>query len=89
MYAIEFNYFCCPKHYNKFVPRLGCLFNLINYKIVTQYDFGPMGCGMKTNFIDAWKKFFILEEQVTYHLFSDVFEVFFVIHLNNFSFCLE
>ena len=29
-----------------------------------QYDFGPMGCGMKTNFIDAWKKFFILEEQV-------------------------
>ena len=25
-----------------------------------QYDFGPMGCGMKTNFIEAWKKFFIL-----------------------------
>lgn len=30
-----------------------------------QYDFGPMGCGMKTNFIEAWKKFFILEEQVS------------------------
>lgn len=31
--------------------------------VAGQYDFGPMGCGMKTNFIDAWKKFFILEEQ--------------------------
>jgi hypothetical protein len=36
---------------------------MIRLKIL-QYDFGPMGCGMKTNFIDAWKKFFILEEQV-------------------------
>jgi glycyl-tRNA synthetase len=34
--------------------------------VAGQYDFGPMGCGMKTNFIDAWKKFFILEEQVSF-----------------------
>lgn len=29
-----------------------------------QYDFGPMGCAMKSNLINAWKSFFILEEQM-------------------------
>lgn len=26
------------------------------------YDFGPMGCAMKANMIDLWRKHFILEE---------------------------
>ena len=29
-----------------------------------QYDFGPMGCAMKANIINAWRNFFILEEQM-------------------------
>ena len=29
-----------------------------------QYDFGPMGCAMKANLINAWRSFFILEEQM-------------------------
>lgn len=32
--------------------------------VTGQYDFGPMGCAMKSNFLDAWRKFFILEEQM-------------------------
>ncbi|ESO87782.1 hypothetical protein LOTGIDRAFT_145967 [Lottia gigantea] len=28
------------------------------------YDFGPMGCAMKSNLIQLWRKFFILEEQM-------------------------
>lgn len=29
-----------------------------------QYDYGPMGCAFKSNLLDAWRKFFILEEQM-------------------------
>ncbi|XP_064647807.1 glycine--tRNA ligase-like [Lineus longissimus] len=28
------------------------------------YDFGPMGCAMKSNLINMWRNFFILEEQM-------------------------
>lgn len=28
------------------------------------YDFGPMGCAMKANLLNAWRSFFILEEQM-------------------------
>ncbi len=28
------------------------------------YDYGPMGCAMKANLINEWRKFFILEEQM-------------------------
>ena len=29
-----------------------------------QFDFGPMGCAMKTNLINTWRKHFVLEEQM-------------------------
>merc|ERR1719433_1139042 len=29
-----------------------------------QYDFGPMGCAMKSNLLNAWRSFFVLEEQM-------------------------
>jgi len=29
-----------------------------------QFDFGPMGCAMKSNLLSAWRNFFILEEQM-------------------------
>jgi glycyl-tRNA synthetase len=29
-----------------------------------QLDFGPMGCVMKNNMLEAWEKFFILREQM-------------------------
>jgi glycyl-tRNA synthetase len=32
--------------------------------ITGQYDFGPMGCAFKTNLLNAWRKFFVLEEQM-------------------------
>ncbi|KYN13767.1 PREDICTED: glycine--tRNA ligase [Trachymyrmex cornetzi] len=32
--------------------------------ITGQYDFGPMGCSLKTNLINAWRNFFVLEEQM-------------------------
>lgn len=32
--------------------------------ITGQFDFGPMGCAMKTNLINAWRNFFVLEEQM-------------------------
>lgn len=32
--------------------------------ITGQYDFGPMGCALKTNLINAWRSFFVLEEQM-------------------------
>ena len=32
--------------------------------ITGQYDFGPMGCAMKANMLNNWRKFFILEEQM-------------------------
>ena len=28
------------------------------------YDYGPMGCAMKANLLNEWRKFFILEEQM-------------------------
>ncbi|GFO25816.1 glycine--tRNA ligase-like [Plakobranchus ocellatus] len=28
------------------------------------YDFGPMGCAMKSNLLQAWRKHFVLEEQM-------------------------
>merc|ERR1719203_511325 len=32
--------------------------------VTGQYDFGPMGYAMKSNLINAWRSFFILEEQM-------------------------
>lgn len=32
--------------------------------ITGQYDFGPMGCAIKANILSAWRKFFVLEEQM-------------------------
>ncbi|KAK1119609.1 hypothetical protein K0M31_013032 [Melipona bicolor] len=29
-----------------------------------QFDFGPMGCALKTNVLNTWRSFFILEEQM-------------------------
>merc|ERR1712241_1177901 len=29
-----------------------------------QFDFGPMGCAMKSNLLNAWRSFFVLEEQM-------------------------
>lgn len=28
------------------------------------YDYGPMGCAMKANFLQEWRRFFVLEEQM-------------------------
>lgn len=28
------------------------------------YDYGPMGCAIKSNLIDEWRRFFVLEEQM-------------------------
>jgi glycyl-tRNA synthetase len=28
------------------------------------YDYGPMGCAMKANLLNAWRSFFVLEEQM-------------------------
>ncbi|KAI1293557.1 Glycine--tRNA ligase, mitochondrial 1 [Halotydeus destructor] len=32
--------------------------------ITGQYDFGPMGCAMKTNILSTWRNHFVLEEQL-------------------------
>jgi len=32
--------------------------------VTGQFDFGPMGCAMKSNLLDAWRKFFVLEEHM-------------------------
>ena len=32
--------------------------------IAGQFDFGPMGCAMKTNLINTWRNHFVLEEQM-------------------------
>lgn len=32
--------------------------------ITGQYDFGPMGCALKSNMLSAWRQFFVLEEQM-------------------------
>ncbi|CAG9575430.1 unnamed protein product [Danaus chrysippus] len=32
--------------------------------ITGQFDFGPMGCALKSNMIQLWRKFFILQEQM-------------------------
>ncbi|XP_063988643.1 glycine--tRNA ligase [Diachasmimorpha longicaudata] len=32
--------------------------------ITGQYDFGPMGCAFKTNLLNTWRSFFVLEEQM-------------------------
>ena len=44
----------------KFVPHL----YRFNSGITGLYDFGPMGCAMKANLLNAWRNFFILEEQM-------------------------
>ena len=28
------------------------------------YDFGPMGCAVKSNLLQMWRNFFVLEEQM-------------------------
>ncbi|CAH0556631.1 unnamed protein product [Brassicogethes aeneus] len=32
--------------------------------ITGQFDFGPMGCAFKSNLLQAWRQFFVLEEQM-------------------------
>lgn len=32
--------------------------------ITGQYDFGPMGCALKSNMLNTWRQFFVLEEQM-------------------------
>ncbi|XP_003700775.2 glycine--tRNA ligase [Megachile rotundata] len=32
--------------------------------ITGQFDFGPMGCALKTNLLNVWRNFFVLEEQM-------------------------
>lgn len=32
--------------------------------ITGQYDFGPMGCSLKSNMLNVWRQFFVLEEQM-------------------------
>ncbi|XP_055376487.1 glycine--tRNA ligase [Condylostylus longicornis] len=32
--------------------------------VTGQYDFGPMGCALKSNILNLWRKFFVLEEQM-------------------------
>lgn len=32
--------------------------------ITGQYDFGPMGCALKSNILSSWRQFFVLEEQM-------------------------
>lgn len=32
--------------------------------ITGQYDFGPMGCALKSNMLAQWRQFFVLEEQM-------------------------
>ncbi|OTF73152.1 hypothetical protein BLA29_000235, partial [Euroglyphus maynei] len=32
--------------------------------ITGQFDFGPMGCAIKNNIIDLWRKHFVLQEQM-------------------------
>lgn len=29
-----------------------------------QYDLGPLGCALKSNILSAWRRFFVLEEQM-------------------------
>jgi len=32
--------------------------------IAGQYDFGPLGCALKNNLVDEWRKWFVLEEDM-------------------------
>lgn len=32
--------------------------------ITGQYDFGPMGCALKSNMLSTWRQLFVLEEQM-------------------------
>lgn len=32
--------------------------------ITGQFDFGPVGCALKANILNAWRSFFVLEEQM-------------------------
>lgn len=32
--------------------------------ITGQYDYGPMGCALKSNILSLWRQFFVLEEQM-------------------------
>lgn len=32
--------------------------------ITGQYDFGPMGCALKSNMLSTWRQFFVHEEQM-------------------------
>ena len=32
--------------------------------VTGQFDFGPMGCAMKSNLLQAWRNHFVLEEQM-------------------------
>lgn len=32
--------------------------------ITGQFDFGPMGCALKSNILSTWRSFFVLEEQM-------------------------
>lgn len=47
---------------------------LLNYRLTKKdlsptgvnglYDFGPMGCAVKANLLQAWRNFFVLEENL-------------------------
>ena len=32
--------------------------------VTGQFDFGPMGCALKSNILSEWRNFFVLEEQM-------------------------
>ncbi|XP_055844517.1 glycine--tRNA ligase [Episyrphus balteatus] len=32
--------------------------------ITGQYDYGPMGCALKSNILNSWRQFFVLEDQM-------------------------
>ena len=51
--------------------------------ITGQYDFGPMGCAMKANLLNAWRSHFILEEQMLEVTFFLRFQI-----ISNLFYCI-
>lgn len=55
--------------YNKFcllIFLILVILTLLQYVlgVAGLYDFGPMGCALKSNILEQWKRFFVLEEQM-------------------------
>lgn len=40
------------------------MYNVLLAGVTGLYDMGPMGCAIKANLLQAWRQFFILEEQM-------------------------